>query len=215
MQTIYLDVSNKGVIPTIYVKQGDIGRQFTAVINDNGVPFSIPEDAEVLVWYEAKNNAGNYNSVEVNENRVIVTIDQKSTLTPGNGIMCLSVSYSTGEEISTWNIPYDVEIKPGTNPIYPDVPSPGVGSGAVFIPHVSDEGVISWTNNGNYPNPEPVNIKGKDGVDGKDGQNGIDGQPGSDGYTPVKGTDYWTEADRKQMVTDVIAALPVYNGEVV
>ena len=33
----------------------------------------------------------------------------------------------------------------------------------------------------------------KDGVDGKDG------------YTPVKGTDYWTEQDRTDMVNDVLA----------
>ena len=47
---------------------------------------------------------------------------------------------------------------------------------------------------------------------GKDGTNGKDG---SDGYTPVKGTDYWTAADKEEMVAEVIAALPVYNGEVV
>jgi hypothetical protein len=38
---------------------------------------------------------------------------------------------------------------------------------------------------------------------------------GKDGYTPAKGTDYWTEADKAEMVADVISALPVYNGEVV
>ena len=47
---------------------------------------------------------------------------------------------------------------------------------------------------------------GKDGVDGKDG---------ADGYSPVKGTDYWTEADKAEMVADVIASLPVYDGSVV
>lgn len=36
-----------------------------------------------------------------------------------------------------------------------------------------------------------------------------------DGRTPVKGTDYYTEADKAEMVSAVIAALPVYNGEVV
>ena len=41
------------------------------------------------------------------------------------------------------------------------------------------------------------------------------GKDGSDGYSPVKGTDYWTEEDKTQMVADVISALPVYNGEVV
>lgn len=49
------------------------------------------------------------------------------------------------------------------------------------------------------------------GKDGVDGSNGVDG---SDGYTPVRGTDYYTDADKTEMVAAVIAALPVYNGEV-
>jgi hypothetical protein len=32
---------------------------------------------------------------------------------------------------------------------------------------------------------------------------------------PIKGVDYWTDADREAIVQQVIAALPVYNGEVV
>ena len=35
--------------------------------------------------------------------------------------------------------------------------------GTTFYPHVSAEGVISWTNDGGKPNPDPVNIKGADG----------------------------------------------------
>lgn len=38
---------------------------------------------------------------------------------------------------------------------------------------------------------------------------------GDPGYTPIKGTDYFTEADKAEMVNAVIAALPVYAGEVV
>lgn len=38
---------------------------------------------------------------------------------------------------------------------------------------------------------------------------------GEDGYTPVKGTDYFTDADKAELISAVIAALPVYNGEVV
>lgn len=64
---------------------------------------------------------------------------------------------------------------------------------------------------------------GKDGVDGYtpvkgvdyfDGTDGKDGKDGADGYTPVKGTDYWTPTDKQEIVSDVLAALPVYNGEV-
>lgn len=38
---------------------------------------------------------------------------------------------------------------------------------------------------------------------------------GKDGKTPVKGTDYYTPADKAEMVAEVIAALPIYDGEVV
>lgn len=44
---------------------------------------------------------------------------------------------------------------------------------------------------------------------------GEDGKDGADGYTPVKGIDYWTEADKTEMIAAVISALPVYNGEVI
>ena len=36
----------------------------------------------------------------------------------------------------------------------------------------------------------------------------------TDGKTPAKGIDYFTPADKAEMVTAVLAALPVYNGEV-
>lgn len=113
--------------------------------------------------------------------------------------------------------------------------------GATFIPSVSADGIISWTNDKDLPNPEPVNIKGVkgdpgengkdgvngkdgytpikdvdyfDGVNGKDGKDGTNGKDGVDGYTPVKGKDYFTESDKAEMVSSVIAALPVYDGSV-
>lgn len=45
----------------------------------------------------------------------------------------------------------------------------GVGNnGATFIPSVDKDGFISWTNDGDLPNPEPVNIKGAPGKPGND-----------------------------------------------
>ena len=46
------------------------------------------------------------------------------------------------------------------------------------------------------------------------GPAGVDGKDGVDGYTPVKGKDYFTETDKAEMVSAVIAALPVYDGSV-
>ena len=44
------------------------------------------------------------------------------------------------------------------------------------------------------------------------GENGVDGHPGADGYTPVKGKDYFTEADKNELVNAVLAALPAAEG---
>lgn len=43
--------------------------------------------------------------------------------------------------------------------------------------------------------------KGDPGDRGPDGKQGVQGVPGSDGHTPVKGVDYWTDAD-KQAIYD-------------
>lgn len=71
--------------------------------------------------------------------------------------------------------------------------------GDTFIPYVSPEGVISWTNDGGRENPSPVNIKGPIGntgpqgpkgetgdigPQGPKGDTGENGQDGSDGITP-------------------------------
>lgn len=47
---------------------------------------------------------------------------------------------------------------------------------------------------------------------GQDGTNGTNGTNGEDGYTPIKGTDYYTEADKQEMVNLVLNALPSAEG---
>lgn len=49
---------------------------------------------------------------------------------------------------------------------------------------------------------------GPQGEPGPAGKDGEPGAPGQDGKTPVKGTDYWTEADKAEIVEDVLAEMP-------
>ncbi len=65
----------------------------------------------------------------------------------------------------------------------------------VFIPSVT-ENIISWTNKAGLPNPDPVNIKGEQGVAGKDGTAATitigtvtTGEPGSNASVTNVGTD--------------------------
>lgn len=57
-----------------------------------------------------------------------------------------------------------IELTPGPQGPKGDKGDPGEEGpqgdfGATFIPSVSEDGILSWTNNGDLPNPEPVNIK--------------------------------------------------------
>lgn len=55
----------------------------------------------------------------------------------------------------------------------------GVGmagtKGAVYTPHITDDGILSWTNDGGRDNPAPVDIKGPKGDTGPQGPVGPQG----------------------------------------
>lgn len=64
------------------------------------------------------------------------------------------------------------------------------GTGYTFTPSVSEDGIISWTNDGNLPNPSPVNImgpQGQKGDKGDTGETGPQGEPGPQGATGPQG----------------------------
>ena len=83
---------------------------------------------------------------------------------------------------------------------------PGAPGADGVTPHIGDNGnwYIGSTDTGK-PSRGATGAKGSDGANGKDG---AQGEKGADGHTPVKGTDYWTAADKQEIVNSVIAALP-------
>ena len=60
-----------------------------------------------------------------------------------------------------------------------------------------------------YPAPGVIGPTGPQGVQGAQG---LQGPQGPAGKTPVKGTDYFTDADKEEMVAAVLAGLPDGNG---
>jgi lysophospholipase L1-like esterase len=115
MQTIYLDISNKGVTPRIYAKQSDVGRKFVAVMTDGGVPFEIPKDALISIWYEGASGSGNYtdigneSAISVSKNLISVELIHQMLAVPGYGEITIVVNSADGKQIGFWNIQYDVE----------------------------------------------------------------------------------------------------------
>lgn len=79
-------------------------------------------------------------------------------------------------------------------------------NGAVFTPSVAADGTLSWTNDGGLDNPAAVNIRGPQGIPGTNGANG------ADGYTPIKGQDYFTTAEKNEMITSVKSGIFVFDA---
>lgn len=78
------------------------------------------------------------------------------TLEPGSDATVSFEEDETGKRIIVYGIPRGADGSGGAG---------GGGSdGATFTPSVSDEGVISWTNDKDLPNPDPVDIKGDPGA---------------------------------------------------
>lgn len=119
MQTIYLDISNKGVIPTIYAKQGDVGRKFRIVFTNAGLPYNL-ENCLFSAWYQGDSGEGNYTQIGedsafvVDGNCVEVELITQMLSVPGCGELSLVLS-DENTQIGSWNIPYICEEKPGAN----------------------------------------------------------------------------------------------------
>lgn len=115
MQTIYIDISNKGTIPRVFAKQGDVGRSFLAILSDNGIPYAPGDGSVVSVWYSGKSGEGNYTSigesqaVRYEKNKIFVELITQMLSVAGDGIISLVLNDSSGQQIGFWNIDYTVE----------------------------------------------------------------------------------------------------------
>ena len=84
--------------------------------------------------------------------------------------------------------------------------TPGA-NGVTFTPHLSADGVLSWTNDGGLANPDPVNIKGAPGAKGDKGDPGSDASvtaaniKSALGYTPADSKDIPTELKNPKALT--------------
>lgn len=119
MQTIYLDISNKGITPVVYAKQGDVGRKFEAVLTDAGVAYNPSGNVGFSVWYTGDSGEGHYTLIgdksafHIEKNKVTVELIEQMLEVDGFGVLCLVMNDTSGNQIGVWNIPYCVEPIPG------------------------------------------------------------------------------------------------------
>ena len=93
----------------------------------------------------------------------------------------------------------------------------GVGAAAPYDIYIWDAVNFAWVNNGPLQGAKgdkgdtgPQGQQGEQGPQGEQGEKGETGNmgpTGNDGYTPQKGVDYWTEADKAEIKSYVDNAI--------
>ena len=81
--------------------------------------------------------------------------------------------------------------------------------GGYYFPQIDKECNLIWVpSKEGMELPEIVNIKGKDGTVSFDELT----QEQRDSLKPIKGIDYWTDADKEEIVNETLNALPNWDG---
>lgn len=221
---ITMDLSNPAPAPVIHAVQDDqYSRNLELTQLSNGIPWIPPEGTTAIVSYrKSDGTGGNYDALPDGTTAVtisgnIITVALAPQVLTFPGVVRLSVGLINGSsKLYTFSVLIDVQANPGLTAISDNyfkiagalsdsgwepnmylgtdydgnvvVKEVGGGSsGATFFPYVDADGNLSWSNNGGLENPGTVNING---------------------YTPVKGTDYYTDEDKAEIVDEVLAAIP-------
>lgn len=176
---ISIDIMKTDTPPVVRMKQGDrLTREVTVNLLCDGSVWAAPSDVAVLQLAYCKSDkvggcydhmtdgsvAGRFNSA-----RTAVTMQlHPQVLNVAGNVFCeLRLLTNAGEILNTFNFIVNVQKSPIAMTLASEGYYNNVFDGATFVPHISEDGTVSWTNNKNLPNPEPVNVKGPKGDDGK------------------------------------------------
>ena len=141
--------------------------------------------AEIKTWQDLQNQIGDLSSLTTAHKDNLVNAINDAAGSGGGA--------STAEEV-----------------IYTNTQLPNVAN----VKTALDELVPKSHSHANKDTLDKLSVAdGKLQYNGSDvGLKGDKGDPGVPGKTPVKGTDYWTAADKAEIVNDTLAALPTWTG---
>lgn len=147
-------------------------------------------NAELQEILDAVNNLPDAGSGTGTPGVGIASIQQTTKSTEDDGVNVITVTLTDGNTAT-------FEVENGSKG------SKGDKGDSVTVKSVSESTADGGSNVVTFSDGKTVTIKnGSKGSDGKDGSNG------ADGYSPVKGTDYWTPADKQEMVNDLENSIP-------
>ena len=166
----------------ITAKQGEAsGRKITFSLNEGRLPYKVPSGVTAVLRAKKPSGAVLYNTCTVTADGNVEYIITTQTVAEVGKLPCELQLSQDGKVIFSPNftllvyknlsVDSEVESSDEFTALQAAIGrAESLTDGTTFTPTVSEDGVLSWTNDGGKVNPEPVNIKGSPGADGADGE---------------------------------------------
>ena len=165
----------------ITAKQGEAsGRKITFSLNEGRLPYKVPSGVTAVLRAKKPSGAVLYNTCTVTADGNVEYIITTQTVAEVGKLPCELQLSQDGKVIFSPNftllvyknlsVDSEVESSDEFTALQAAISrAENLTDGTTFTPTVSEDGVLSWTNDGGKANPDPVNIKGPQGEKGEDG----------------------------------------------
>lgn len=165
----------------ITAKQGEAsGRKITFSLNEGRLPYKVPSGVTAVLRAKKPSGAVLYNTCTVTPDGNVEYIITTQTVAEVGKLPCELQLSQDGKVIFSPNftllvyknlsVDSEVESSDEFTALQAAINrAENLTDGTTFTPTVSEDGVLSWTNDGGKANPDPVNIKGPQGEKGEDG----------------------------------------------
>ena len=226
---IMLDVQQANSAVVIDAKRGDTGRSLQITLCDGGSPYTIEKDCTATLTMHRPDGQKLKHLCSIQDNTIVYPFESKTCYYSGRMPCEVKLYNYAGRVITSARFAIDIQDSVFFDPedIQNDDPDSGGAflpgePGGYYIPSVDDDGNLSWTaSKEDMPDAAGANIKGPKGDTGEQGPKGDTGATGQQGpqgpkgdtgaqgpkgdtgaagYTPVRGVDYWTEADKQEII---------------
>ena len=165
----------------ITAKQGEAsGRKITFSLNEGRLPYKVPSGVTAVLRAKKPSGAVLYNTCTVTADGNVEYIITTQTVAEVGKLPCELQLSQDGKVIFSPNftllvyknlsVDSEVESSDEFTALQAAISrAESLTDGTTFTPTVSEDGVLSWTNDGGKANPDPVNIKGPQGEKGEGG----------------------------------------------
>lgn len=191
---IKIDMVNRNLTEPVYAVQGDSNtRVVVAKLFENNIPWEVPENVTAAVAFSKPDGTkGLYDAlpngdeaVTVDGNTVTAILAPQVLTFPGETTSAVVFHDSELNQLATF--PFLIRVAAN--------PAAGQGVSNDYYKYTSIEDINKAVDEALA---ELQEAKDSGAFDGKDG---ADGLPGADGKTPVKGVDYFTDADVQEIAS--------------